>query len=401
MNEAFWMDETMKQAGECLLTLMKAALTNEKTELQTIPDWYAVHFLANFNSLTGLAYYGLQKLNVSLPEDLQKHWKKEVMMIAARQIQLDRDREILSREMGKKGLDYLYIKGIEIQNLYPQYGMRQMSDNDILYRDPQDEERGLKSISQKKMRELMKELNAKEVSHDGTVDVFIMGKTSLFEMHRDFLGPDQKHYGYFHDIWQKAKIDTTSDTEEKSHHYRLSWEDQYILMIAHSHKHYSGGGCGPREIADAWQFRQAKQNEMNWDYIRQELKKINLIEYEVLLTKLGQIIFEETNATQEERKILENFIFSGTYGSQINRIQNELKGMEGKNKSLTVQQAKRRYLWKRLFPEPEYLQSHFPFFYRHRSLIGFLLIYRGGRALFTKSGKIRKELLELKKAEIY
>lgn len=370
--------------------LMKAAVTGIPVRrVPEHPDWDYIRRFAGKNSLTVLIYYGLKNSGIPIPESLEKAWKKDVLQICARQIRMDADREFLASKMEETGIDYLFIKGIEIQKLYPQTGMREMSDNDILYRLPGDDNRSQKSSTQQAMMALMKDIGAAEVSHSGVEDVFLLHGTSLFEMHREFMGPDQDHYAYFSALWDKAFLD-----KQSAHQYHLTLEDQYLLMLAHSYKHYSNAGCGPREIADAWLFKHQNGKDMDWSYLEKELKILNLTDYEQLISSLGSVVFEGKEASEEQRELLTWFLFNGTYGSRKQAIRKQVE--KNTQKSGSPAQAKFQFIWSRLFPSPEFLKEQFPFFYRHRSLIFLLLIYRAGRGLKNGPSRIWNELKVLK-----
>lgn len=373
------------EAGFYMLELIKAALKNEapKQKPEQV-SWQSVRKMAGLCSLSGLAYYGLLKSLNKPDKEFMKSWKRDLLQTVTRQTRLDADRARLAAAMDEQGIDYLFMKGIVLQDLYPQPGMRQMSDNDILYHLHNHPDVGLKGQSQQAMNRLMESMQARTISNAGIVDVYLLNQTSLFEMHREFLGPDQPLYDYFDQTWSRA-----TKVSEESGEYLLKWEDHYILMLAHSHKHFSNSGCGPREIVDAWQFWQVKGSSLDKDYIDHQLKVTGLTEYDAMLRRLGAVIFEAEPATEEDMELLAYFLSSGTYGTKEHAMNNALKKLENEGKN--IQQAKTAYLWGRLFPEPEYLQTQFPFFYRHRWLIGFLLLYRGGRALLTKRDSILRE----------
>lgn len=379
------MNFAMLEAGFYLLRLIRAALLEEKPEPK--PEnvsWHAVWAMARICSLDGLAYYGLVLSDQQPEEALMKAWKRDLMQTVLRQTGLDEDRKVLAKAMDDNGFDYVFMKGIILQDLYPQTGMRQMTDNDILYRLHDHPDPGLKGESQKALGRLMEGLQAETISNDGVVDVYVMDRTSLFEMHRAFLGPDQPLHDYFDQTWIRAKKRSDGCGE-----YSLSWEDHYILMLAHSHKHFSSGGCGPREIVDAWQFRRMKGSDMDWTYIQKQLERTQLTAYEAMLKRLGSVIFEDATANEEDVQLLEYFLSSGTYGTKENAVRNALNRYEKEGRSAI--NARIAYVWNRLFPDREYLQTHFPFFSRHRWLIGFLLIYRGGRAMLTKKDRLLQE----------
>lgn len=385
------LDPALRDAGLYMLELVRAALLQEPA--QPKPDsiaWSQVRRMAAASSLDVLTYYGLLQCAEQPDPESMKAWKKDVWQTVIRQTQLEEDRIFLEELMDEQGIDYLPMKGAFLQTLYPRPEMRQMSDNDILYRLHSCPDKSLRGASQKAMMKLMEKAGASSISADGVADVYLLGQTSLFEMHREFLGPDQPLYDYFNQTWARARKEP-----DRCGEYSLSAEDHYILMLAHSWKHFRSGGCGPREIVDAWQYRQSLGTEMDSAYVEEQLALTGLGEYEAMLRRLASFIFERTPLSRQDQDLLNYFLGSGTYGTRENTIRNALEGMEKEGKSR--EQARRAYLWNRLFPEQGYLETHFPFFARHRWLIGFLLLYRGARAMLVRKDALKEEFRSLNK----
>lgn len=134
---------------------------------------------------------------------------------------------------------------------------------------------------------------------------------------------------------------------------------------------------------------------MDWDLTKKKLQEFGLLEYEEMLRHLSDVIFGLCEGSEEDWEKLDWFMGCGTYGSRQNAIRNTLAEME--SEGVSPIQAKARYIWKRLFPEPAYLQTHFPFFYRHRSMIIFLLVYRTARGLAKSRSRLFKEWKDIQK----
>lgn len=380
-----------RQTGEFLYKLVRAAINDEPAP--SLPEdctWQEVFNLANHNSISVLAYYGMLKSPDKPDEMLSNYWKKAVYAQAARSVQFDVMLEQLYSAMEKADIEYLPIKGALIKHLYPKQEMREMSDVDILYRIPTDEERLPGGLSQKTMQKLMDEMGAESLTDKGMVDAFWIKPTLLFEMHRDFLGPDQKDFDYYHQIWDRA----FSSDSSLPHHKSVSLEEQYVLMLRHSFKHFQNRGCGPREIFDCYLFNKCHKGNLNWAAVENLLKQMNMVEYEAMLKRLGQIVFENLKPTSSDTELLDRFMQAGTYGTIDNSVENELKRKE--EEGLSRHQARLQYIKDRLILDPEFLKTQFPFFYKHPSLRGLLLIYRIFRGLTTGRDALLREARALK-----
>ena len=135
---------------------------------------------------------------------------------------------------------YLPLKGIILKDYYPSVGMRQMSDNDILF-DADAWER-----------------MEKHMISEGYKAEYV-GK-----------GHDERWVEYYSDIKDRLIPDRTDD---RCYGYHMSDEDFYIYITSYAYKHYSGSGTGLRTLMDFYAYLNAKGDTFNLDYIRTECKK--------------------------------------------------------------------------------------------------------------------------------
>ena len=126
------------------------------------------------------------------------------------------------------------------------YGMREMTDNDILC-DPEKMD-DIKLI----MEELGYECASfGECNHD----IYSKPPCLEFEMHRSlFLRTEMPLCAdYFDDV--KNKLIAAGKYE-----YRFTDEDFYIYILAHEYKHFSHRGTGMRSLMDVYVFLNAHPN---------------------------------------------------------------------------------------------------------------------------------------------
>jgi hypothetical protein len=97
----------------------------EKLDKMNLSGVFAV---AKSHSLTAIAAYALESAGI-----YNKDFEEEKNKAIRKEIILDAERERVIAELEKAGIWYMPLKGIIIKDLYPQIGMRQMADNDILY----------------------------------------------------------------------------------------------------------------------------------------------------------------------------------------------------------------------------------------------------------------------------
>ena len=131
-------------------------------------------------------------------------------------------------------------------------------------------------------------------------------------------------------------------------------------------------------------------DELDYNYIASELEKLGMTEFEannksLALKLFGGGKFSDININQE---IYEYMIFSGAKGLFDNVIRNKLKT-----------RSKLKYLWERIFKPMNEIRDLYPFFYKHKILLPFLMIYRGYRAFTVKRKSIINEIKFFMKAK--
>ena len=102
-------------------------------------------------------------------------------------------------------------------------------------------------------------------------------------------------------------------------------------------------------------------------------------------------MFGDEALTDDDREMLEYIIFSGTYGTVQNSIENSVKKYGGGKK------GKRNYILKNLFLPMREIKAYYPFFYRHKILMPGLFFYRIGKAVTVKRKQTFSKLKQLRK----
>lgn len=192
--------------------------TNEEN-IKELFRMSAKHFI---DALVGTT---LKRAGVVLP----KYWEERMVKAVRKVILFDAERKKLCAWMDREHIWYLPLKGIVLKEYYPSVGMRQMSDNDILF-DADAWERVEKHM--------ISEGYEAEAVGKGNHDVYQKPPVYNFELHRSLYGKghDESWVEYYSDIKNRL----LSDKPEGSCGYHMSDEDFYIYIISHAYKHYSG-----------------------------------------------------------------------------------------------------------------------------------------------------------------
>ena len=314
--------------------------------------------------LTACAAYALESAGVKDYEFTQAKEKS-----IRKNILFDAERSALFAQLESEGIWYMPLKGALLKDWYPRLGMRQMSDNDILF----DME------SREDVRRIMADRGFETKAEREVVDEYTKEPVYNFEMHGELFMDFQ--VGDMADYYRGVKSRLIKD-EDNEYGYHFSNEDFYLFMLAHEYKHFMLGGTGVRSLADIYVFVKKFGKTMDWYYIDSELEKLGITDFERESRELAMKLFSMRPLTIDDKKLLDYFIMSGTYGSNENKVRNRLS-REG---------SKSEYIRRRLFPSMEEIKFAYPYFYEHKWLIPALLVMRPVKGFLHGRKRLANEL---------
>lgn len=273
---------------------------------------------------------------------------------------------------------HMPLKGTVLQHLYPVYGMRQMSDHDILFDANRAED----------VKAIMEGLGfSTEHFGAGNHDVYHKEPVSNFEMHRELFGPghDKKLYEYYRNVEKRL----LGEGYEK----HFSPEDFYLYATTHEYKHYSVSGTGLRSLLDTYVYLQKEKPDMT--YVAAEAEKMGIAEFEAANRTLAQRLFSGGELTEKDNEMLEYILSSGVYGTLDHRVENRMR----RNGWSKLQYALSRFFVPVSKKNEDYhaFSTFYSFFYKHKILLPLLPFYRVIRGL--KSGRLNAEVRALKNAK--
>ena len=354
----------------------------------------------------------LKQAGVVLP----KYWEESMVKAVRKVLLFDAERKKLCAWMESEHIWYLPLKGIVLKEYYPSIGMRQMSDNDILF-DADAWER----VEKHMLSEGYETESVGRRHHD----VYHKAPVYNFEMHRSLYSnrDNERWVEYYSDIKDRllsdqsevvcdavhgASENTTANQTESvdggnsSCGYHMSDEDFYIYITSHAYKHYSKSGTGIRTLLDFYAYLKAKEESLDFDYIQTECRKLGIRDFEKRSRRLCWKVFSsqqiydrvslEQSLSADEMEMLKYYLSSGVYGTFERMVESRIEKQKktygsGKLSKLT-------YYWHRVFPGMD-LYEKYPLLVKHRFLIPAYWFYRIVRLLFSK--KRRNHMLyELK-----
>ncbi|MBR4195457.1 MAG: nucleotidyltransferase family protein [Synergistaceae bacterium] len=269
------------------------------------------------------------------------------------------------KSLNEAGIWYMPLKGAVLKNYYPRFGMREMSDYDILFDVARADD----------VRRIMKGLGfTVEIFGTGNHDVYYKKPLCNFEMHRELFSVafDERIYDYYADVKSRLIKD---EGDNSGNHF--SPEDFYVYMTAHEYKHYSAGGTGLRSLLDMYVFLKHFEGMLDFDYISEEIKKLGISYFEKTNRSLAVNLFGCHELMEDDREMFKYILNSGAYGTLENSVSNKVKRFGGGT------MAKMKFMLLRIFPP----------IYHSYLLYPFLIIYRLIKAL---TWRWRETLQEVK-----
>ena len=339
-------------------------------------DLELLYKMSGFHMVRAAVYIALKRAGV---ENVQfdQAYKKAIR----KNIYLDMEKTAILADFEKQGIWHMPLKGALLKDIYPENGMREMSDCDVLF----DAEK------QVQVRDIM-------VEHGYTVmefgedyhDVYQKPPILNFEMHTalfDF----SEHFDAFHAYYSDVKHLLHKD-DGSEYGYHFSDDDFYVFMTAHEYKHSintsvgirATSGTGIRSLLDCYVYCKYKSDVLHWDYIQEQCSQLGIADYEQERRELADKLFSSEilpELTEQELDMLMDYLTSGAYGTVENTIKKQMKN-----------QSKGKYILSHIFPNLDYMKQSVKFVDKCPALYPIGIVYRWGRILLLRRDYIKKAI---------
>ena len=347
-----------------------------------------IYYIAKKHNLVSIMAQAMEKLGFESDSDIWKRWLKEKNQLIYKSVLMDVEREAIQDFFEKNNILYMLLKGMVIRKYYPAPELREMADNDILF-------------DNKYSKEVYEFMTARGYKSDdynkGYHDEYLKPPAYNFEMHRQLVSSKErpKWYEYYKDV----KSILINDANGKNQFY-FSDNDFYVYFIVHTYKHFLNSGMGLRTVLDVYLYVSNLQEKLDFDYIEEQLKKLDAYDFEQTFRSIAFKMFDENLEDRKwwdlfdvkEQEMLSYILDAGTYGNLENSVAHKMGYTKGEKKKAS---DKVKYIFRRLFPSMDTIEEFFPFFYKHKWAIPFLYIYRIGKIPFTRRKKVAGELKEV------
>lgn len=360
-----------------------------------------IYYIAKKHNLVSIMAQAMEKLGFESDSNIWKRWLKEKNQLIYKSVLMDVEREAIQDFFEKNNIWYMLLKGMVIRKYYPAPELREMADNDILF-------------DNKYSKEVYEFMTARGYKSDdynkGYHDEYLKPPAYNFEMHRQLVSSKErpKWYEYYKDVKSILIKDTNENREtaannesnNTSNQFYFSDNDFYVYFIVHTYKHFLNSGMGLRTVLDVYLYVSNLQEKLDFDYIEEQLKKLDAYDFEQTFRSIAFKMFDENLEDRKwwdlfdvkEQEMLSYVLDAGTYGNLENSVAHKMGYTKGEKKKTS---DKAKYIFRRLFPSMDTIEEFFPFFYKHKWAIPFLYIYRIGKIPFTRRKKVAGELKEV------
>lgn len=360
--------------------LAACALEDQVPNVPESLDLQALYRFCKFHSIASIVAMALEKVWAEHPaeDDVMHQWRQARDKVIRKNVLLNAERQRILNHLESIGCWYMPLKGSLLQFDYPRFGMRQMSDNDLLC-DP-DKRSDIRDFM------LGSGYTCEQFNH-GHHDEYNRKPVYNFEIHKSLFRPEEAPVAaaYYADIHERSEKDP-----ENKFGYHLNPSDFYIYITIHAWNHFRESGIGIRWLLDVFVFLKKHAAELDRAYVSGELDKLGALEFsrwsERLSEKLLGVPGLDKEFSPEEEQLLDAFFTSGAFGTQSQLFQKSFEKFREEHGG-----SRLGYFLRRMFPPRELLGVAYPIVKRHKWLVPFVWIYRLIYTAFTNPGRMLRE----------
>lgn len=352
---------------------MVAALLCEQP-IPQCPEDIDIKQLCNLvakNKVHGFMFYAIKNQCIAVPETVQKAYRDIYMANLMRNVSQAEEREFIRQRFSQENIDFIFLKGSHLKELYPVPEIRYMVDMDILVH-PKNLEKGGKVLLERGF----------EQYKDNDKDIIFTKKPCLtIELHQMLFIEGYFMHEHFTDVWEKAiKI--------SDHEYKMSYNDLYVYTLAHLAEHYMTAGSCFRPMMDLFLMEKKLYEELDFSYINQQFVKIGIDEFAAKVRRLYNCMFAE-GEYDDDLTMMENYIILGA----------PVKNAEEVAFAASTRKSKSQRVLQTAFPNYRHMKTRYPILKKLPFLMPIFWIIRIFNYIFTKDSIIKGKRDQLKNSD--
>ncbi len=376
-----------------LLTLMEFEIDPAKKEkiielINQGVEWTKISRVAQASGLAPLFYKNLQTLNLIefVPEDIVQRFKNKYVKTLFENLKKVKYFELIISELNKNNIDFIPLKGIYlIPTFYQDFGLRSMSDIDVLVRVNDVEK--CKEIFLKqdwKIKDIYHTDSIKKLNLSYTPYVFFKDGMKI-DFHQNLYHSGARFEVPIEDLWSRSKNQKFLSGNSS----QLSHEDLILHQILHLYKHLIVGQFCFKSFIDIVTLIKKSNHAFNESFFLELVQKYNCKHEVSLINNLLKTYFSIEIITQNEKQKLNkevdmDLIFRSLLNGESKKVKDYLK----KNKIVYITPTDRLkqingtkntiiYVLGNLFPNKKYMVERYQIKKKYKFV--YFYIYR----LFT------------------
>lgn len=358
-------------------------------------EWEEIYNLAHIHHVSGAVYVAIQKLNKEEQpkEDILEKFKAEFFGAFIMYQKQKKVCDEITSKLAEEKIQHIFLKGSVVKEYYPVKAMRTLGDIDLLIHED-DQEAAKKALVEIGYNNLSCNPGSTWDYEKNNLRVEVHDKLIYSEIHNKF-----DFFDYFNNVWENSK------QSDEAYRYELILEFHLIFLLTHMAKHFCYSGCGVRMFLDIAVILIKFNENINFDYFWNEIKKIKLENFvknifaickkyfNVNMKKLEKYFQIEIEYNKFEI-ISNNIVRGGVFGASNLIILSYIIRKEFE-KTSNMKLAKIKILTRILFLNYKYMKTKFPVLSNFPFLLPFFWFARGFFSMITRSKRTVGILKEL------
>lgn len=327
--------------------------------------------LVSKNAVQGFLFYAIKEGCVTVPENIQKAYSNTYISNLVRDTAQADERKFIRERFSQENIDFMFLKGSHLKELYPVPEIRYMVDMDVLVHS-KDLEKGSKIMLERGF----------EQYKDNDKDIIFTKKPCLtIELHQMLFIEGYFMHEYFVDVWEKAE-------KVSDHEYKMSYNDLYVYTLAHLAEHYMTAGSCFRPVMDLFLMEKKLGRELDFSYINEQFTKIGIEKFAIKIRKLYNCMFAD-GEYDDDLTLMENYIIFGA----------PVKNAEEVSLAASTRKTKIQRVFETAFPNYRHMKTRYPILKKLPFLMPIFWVIRIVHYIFTKDSQITKKREQLKHSD--
>lgn len=369
----------MNTTNKRFLEALRASLRKQNiawTDLSK-EDWRALFRLADSQGVLPMIYQTVYNCpSAKAHSDIIKPYFGTVSEQVAIQVMKTTEFLVIYQKLCDLGVKPLIVKGLVCRNIYPLPDYRPSTDEDVFILPEQFD------ICHREFMDFgMQLLKEDEDIHEVHEVSYWKDPMLLYiELHKSLFPTDSDAYGDFNQFFVGAHDRAIQETIQGVPVYTLNYTEHLFYLICHAFKHFMGSGIGIRQVCDITLFANHYGNEIDWDVILDQCKKISAEHLVATIFQIGEkyLTFNPEQACYpesfrelavNEEELLNDMFEGGVLGNKdLSRIHSSNITLNAVSAGKQGKESKGLVL-KTIFPPRKYLVKWYKYLEKYPFLL--------------------------------